>query len=215
MFTMNSKVFQDDFLTNESDKNILKAQYVIVSSRIRKQDSSYNNIISAYNFLFPNGQVLGKLTDEDVREEYFNQLESVKPTLSTLILGSIDEKFNIIFICTKCEDKLHYLQYLSEYIYMEFGYPVYEYKSYASGRSALREYDIKKVKKKCNKILAKAKKRQYQKDLKTDAGRSRIKSEFKSRTKKEMQKELEARNLYIDGMSKKEMLEMFELFVLK
>jgi hypothetical protein len=30
-----------------------------------------------------------------------------------------------------------------------------------------------------------------------------------------MQKELEARNLYIDGMSKKEMLEMFELFVLK
>lgn len=210
---MNSKVFQDYFLKNESYKTILNAQYVLISSRIRKSDTKYKNIISAYNYLYPSTSVIVKMTDEDFRAEYFNQLDSNKALLSTLILGSINEGFNIIFLCTKNEDKLHFLKYLSEYIYMEFDYPVYEYKSYSNGKMHLIDYNPKSIVKRCNKILKKAKKLQYEKNLTTELGRKQIKSEFSSLSKKDMKKELESRNLYTDGMSKKEMIEMFELFM--
>ena len=47
MFHMTSKVFQDIFLTNEKDQDILDAQYVLVSSRIRRRNANVENIISA------------------------------------------------------------------------------------------------------------------------------------------------------------------------
>lgn len=213
MFWMTSKVFQDIFLVNETDKNILDAQYVLVSTRIRKGDYKFKNIISAANILFPDSQVLSRMTDEDVRSAYFDQLEENKVFLATLIKGAIEEKYNIIFMSTKNENKLHYLKYLSEYIFMEFDYPVYEYKSYSNGRSSLIKYNKDKIIKKCNKLIKSSKEIQYQKDIKTNKGRERIKNEFSQLSKKEMKKNLKERDLYTPGMSKKEMLEVFELFL--
>lgn len=213
MFWMTSKVFQNVFLDNETDNNILKAQYVIVSTRIRKSDASFKNILSVYNILYPDTQVLIRVTDEDVRNAYFEQLEEHKTFLASLIKGAIEENYNIIFMCTKSENKLHYLQYLSEFIFMEFGYPVYEYKSYATGAISLIKYNKNKVLKKCNKLIRKSKEVQYQKDIKTEKGRERIKNDFSKLSKKEMIKNLKERDLYVDGMSKKEMLETFELFL--
>lgn len=213
MFVMNSKVFQNHFLINEKDKDILKSQYVLISTRIRKTDEKFGNVITAQNFLFPTGDVMMKLTDEDVREAYFYQLEENKVFLATLVKGSIEKGFNIIFMCTKNEDKLHFLKYLSEYIFMEFGYPVYEYKSYVLGYSSERDYDKSKVIKKCNKILKVAKDQKYHENLKSDYGRAIIKNDFRQLTKKEMKKQLESRNLYTKGMTRKEMIEVFELFL--
>lgn len=215
MFVMNSKTFQNDFLTNEPDKDILKAQYVLVSTRIRKCDNDYDNIISARNYLYPDGDVMYRITDDDIRDAYFNQLDNNKPLLATLVLGCIDEGFNVIFMCSKSEDKLHYLRYLAQYIYYTFDYPVYEYGDYSHNRIKLLNYNEKKVKKKCKKILEKAKKREREKNMRTEKGRNQIKNEFKELSKKEMIKELDKRDLYIDGMSKSEMVEMYELFVLK
>ena len=44
MFYTDSKTFQNEFLTSESDNDILKTQYVIISQRIRKHDGSFKNI---------------------------------------------------------------------------------------------------------------------------------------------------------------------------
>lgn len=212
MFWMDSKVFQNVFLVNERDQDILKAQYVLVSTRIRKRDHK-DNIISANSILFPNAHVCSALTDDDFHDRYMTQCNSSKPFIATLIKGSIEEGYNIIFLCTKKENKMKYLQYLSDFIFLEFGYPVYEYKLYSSGASQLRSYKKDKILKKCNKILKEAKDTNYQKEILTEDGRKRIIKDFKSMKKSELRKNLEKRNLYQEGMSKKDMIEMMETFM--
>lgn len=213
MFWMNSKTFQDDFLSNERDKDILDAQYVLVSTRIRKGDGKYKNIIAASTTLYPNNSALMKLTEDDIRSEYFEQLDENRGLLATLILGSIEKKYNIIFLCTKNESKLKYLKYLSEYVFMEFDYPIYEYKKYSYNKIGIIEVDKNKIIQKCNKVLKQIKKERSIELESTKTGRMKLISEFKSLSKKDMKKELLKRDLYIDDMSKKEMVEMFELFI--
>lgn len=213
MFWMNSKTFQDDFLSNERDKDILNAQYVLVSTRIRKGDGKYKNIIAASTTLYPNNSALMKLTEDDIRTEYFDQLDENRGLLATLILGSIEKKYNIIFLCTKNESKLKYLKYLSEYVFMEFDYPIYDYKKYSYNKIGIIEIDKDEVIQKCKKILKQIKKERNEELESTKMGRMKLANEFKSLSKKEMKKELMKRDLYIDNMSKKEMVEMFELFI--
>ena len=213
MFWMNSKTFQDDFLSNERDKDILNAQYVLVSTRIRKGDGKYKNIIAASTTLYPNNSALMKLTEDDIRTEYFEQLDENRGLLATLILGSIEKKYNIIFLCTKNESKLKYLKYLSEYVFMEFDYPIYDYKKYSYKKIGIIEIDKDEIIQKCKKILKQIKKERNEELESTKMGRMKLANEFKSLSKKEMKKELMKRDLYIDNMSKKEMVEMFELFI--
>lgn len=213
MFWMNSKTFQDDFLSNERDKDILNAQYVLVSTRIRKGDGKYKNIIAASTTLYPNNSALMKLTEDDIRTEYFEQLDENRGLLATLILGSIEKKYNIIFLCTKNESKLKYLKYLSEYVFMEFDYPIYDYKKYSYNKIGIIEIDKDEIIQKCKKILKQIKKERNEELESTKMGRMKLVNEFKSLSKKEMKKELMKRDLYIDNMSKKEMVEMFELFI--
>lgn len=213
MFWMNSKTFQDDFLSNERDKDILDAQYVLVSTRIRKGDGKYKNIIAASTTLYPNNSALMKLTEDDIRTEYFEQLDENRGLLATLILGSIEKKYNIIFLCTKNESKLKYLKYLSEYVFMEFDYPIYDYKKYSYNKIGIIEIDKAEIIQKCKKILKQIKKERNEELESTKMGRMKLVNEFKSLSKKEMKKELMKRDLYIDNMSKKEMVEMFELFI--
>ena len=212
LFWMTSKVFRDVFLMNEDDRDILKAQYITVSTRIfRKQHAE--NIINGKNMLYPDPNVCMALDDEEFRDRYMNQLANVRPFLSTLIKGSIEEGYNIIFICTKAENKLHYLKYLAEFIYMDFNYPCYEYSNYASGASKLIKYDKKKVLKICNKNLNKAKEKHREKQMTTDEGRKEIMKDYKKMKKKELEKILKGRNLYSEDMDKSDMLEMIEIFM--
>ena len=209
---MTSKDLQKVFLKNERDEDILNMQYVICSLRIRKR-KEYDNIISAQSILFPNPDVCSALTDEDMRERYFHQLMTAKAFIATLIKASIEEKYNIVFLCTKNEGKMKFLRYLSEFVYLEFGYPIYEYKRYAEGSIALIKYKKDKVLKKCNKILDETKKKQYINDLQTESGRKRIMKNYKKMKKSELKKNLKKRNLYAKGMSKEEMLDMLEAFL--
>lgn len=212
MFWMDSKVFQNVFLDNEKDQDILKAQYVLISTRIRKRESQ-ENIITANAILFPDPMVCTALTDVDFRDRYLTQCEKNKAFIATLIKGSIDEGYNIIFICTPKENKMKYLRYLSDYVYLEFGYPIYEYKLYSSGALPLRSYKKDKILKKCDKILNKAKSDNYQREILTEDGRKRIVKDFKTMKKSDLKKNLKKRNLYQDGMSKKDMIEMMEVFM--
>lgn len=214
MFYMTSKVFQDVFLTNETDKDILEAQYVLSTSKIRKRSmKKWPNIISAYNILFPDVHVCMANTDEDVRSRYFEQLSENEGFLATLIKGSIKDELNIIFLTTHQERKLKYMKFLSEYVYIEFGYPVYEYSKYASGASPLLKYDKKKVMKKCDFILKKAKEENLLNMVNSETGRMNIMDEYKMMPKKKLIKILKKRDLYIDGMDKDDMLETLETFL--
>ena len=75
------------------------------------------------------------------------------------------------------------------------------------------EIDKDEIIQKCKKILKQIKKERNEELESTKMGRMKLANEFKSLSKKEMKKELMKRDLYIDNMSKKEMVEMFELFI--
>ena len=214
IFWMNSKVFQNDFLTNEDDDDILDAQYVIISARIRiNRDEDVKNVISAKAILFPDSYVCAGVTDDEFRSRYFEQCDKNRVFISTLLKGSIEEGYNIILLCTHKERKLKYLKYLSEYIYMEFGYPVYEYKEYSSGKYELIPYEKEKILKKCNKILEKSKREQKERLLQSENGRKALMKDYKKMSKKELKKILKKRGLYTDEMSKSDMVETLSLFM--
>ena len=152
LYYMDSKVFFKVFLNNESDKDILDCQYVLISYRIRAGNSRKNVI--AYNGLFPGTDVLCySENEEEFREMYYKQIKILKSSLAILIKGSIEEKYNIIFMCSHKESKMGYLDVLADYIYEKFGYPVYNYLDYVNCKCELVDFDKKKVLKKCNKYI--------------------------------------------------------------
>jgi len=155
LYYMNSKTFNKVFLNHESDKDILNCQYVLISYRIRSGNNRSN--VVTYNSLYPQSNIM--LADNEIifRELYYDQLRSLKSIISVLIKGSIDKKYNIIFMCSKNEDKVGYLKILADFIYEEFGYPVYNYSDYIECRCELIDYDKDKVLRKCKKYLKKDK----------------------------------------------------------
>lgn len=212
MVWMTSKDFQNSFLTNERDKDILNSQYVICSLRIRKR-KELDNIISAQSILFPGPDVCCALDDEDLRDRYMNQLRSAKAFLAALIKGSIEEGYNIVLMCSKNENKMKFLKYLSEFAYIEFGYPIYNYKKFADGITPIIKYKKKEVLKICNKILSDVKEKEYQKNLRTEAGRKKIIKDYKKMKKSDLKKKLKKMDLYVKGMTKDDMLDMLDAFM--
>ena len=104
-------------------------------------------------------------------------------------------------------------KYLSEYIFMEFGYPVYEYKEYSSGKYELISYNKDKVLKKCNKALKEAKEKRKERLLESENGRKALAKDYKSMSKKKLKKILKDRNLYTENMSKSEMIDTLKIFM--
>lgn len=208
---MHSKTFRDKFLITEEDDDILKSQYIIVSARIYKKRER-KNIISAKNIVYPDAEVCMAIEEERFRDLYLKQLSCNKEFFAALIKMSIEDRTNIIFLCTKNESKMNYLKYLAEFIMLEFDYPCYEYGKYSDGITELQKYNKKKVLQKCNNLLDEAKEKMHQKMKNTKEGRKSIKKEYEKMTKKELKKILTELNLYSKGMSKFEMLDTLEAF---
>ena len=146
-------------------------------------------------------------------DRYYSQCGKSVAFLATLIKGSIEEGFNIIFISTKKELKVfNYLSLLSTFIWLEFKYPVYNYSTYINGEE-LKDWDPQAVLKKCNKVLKKAKNKRYQDNLQSDQGKKEIMKEMKELKKKELKKILEKKGLYKEGMDKEDMLDLIEVFL--
>ena len=207
---MNGKTFQKTFL-NENPSAILKTQFILVSSRIRK-NGKHENVISC-NQLLPDKRILADYRNElDPNyfiKEYRKQLERNKLLLAILIKAVLEENFTIVFLCSELEWKLKYMRELAEYVEETFQYPLYDYKKYKEGKQAIIPFDSDHVLKTCDKIIETERKEQRRKDMKTPAGRQNI---VNNMSKDEMIDELKRMHLYAKGMTKKEMREMLELF---
>lgn len=213
LYYMHSKTFFKEFLNNESYKDIIKAQYVCVSTHIRRRDTNMDNIICLNQIIYPGSRVLDKGSFEDMRDSYHEQLsEEAMPFIAELIRGSIEDNLNIVFLCTKPEWKLKYLKWLAEFIMMEFEYPIYNYHKYIQGCS-LFEYDKESVLKRVKSISEESKKKLFEVQRKNAKGRKMILEGYKSMSKKELKKICIKEELYYDGMSKEEMLDMLEAFL--
>ena len=211
MFYLTSKEFEKYFLTGESDDDILRSQYVIVSTRIKKSNSNYDNILNANAMLFPDSLVCSAYTNKEFKTRYVKQLDGCKYFLATLIKASIEEKYNIVFMCTHKENKMGYLRLLANYIKITFEYPVYDYVSYIAG-CKLDKYSKKKVIKKCDSLLSEARHKQNMNSY-MSGNTDKILKIYKEKSKKEIKKELESKCLYKKGMSKSEMIDTIEAFI--
>lgn len=208
LYYMTSTTFFKLFLRNEKDQDILNSQYVLDSLKIRS-GGTFKNVISATNTLFPSPEVLMfDIKDSSFKEYYYEQLEDNKAFLATIILGSLKEKFNIIFLCSKKEGKLKYHELISDYIYNNFGYPMYDYKDYVLNKYELLDYDPKEVEKRCKKCLKETEKSSYLNKIRDD-----YEEEIKDLKKKPkvMKKILKDHGYYWKGMSKDDMIEMLEM----
>ena len=153
---MDSKQFED-FLNNEKYDDILKSEYVIVSNRIYVKNRDLNNIINAQNILFPYTTVLNHPDDDTIRERYFSQLDNQVVFLACLIQRVLVINCNIIFICTKKEAKIKFMNDLVAYIYLKFGYRVYNYEEivYCEDIKFHTEREKRKILKTTEKIIEK------------------------------------------------------------
>lgn len=208
---MNSKTFQDMFIVEEKKKRILEAQYVLVSTRIRKHSHEYQNILVAVQTLYPNSDTMNKLYYNEQKRTYFKQLDDNIELLSIIVKTSIKENFDIVFICSKNEWKLKYMKWLAEYIMEKFGCPVYNYKKLKEGNEKLVEFNEKKVLKKAEKAISENFEDKIEKLSKTKNGRKKIMEKYKSLDKKQLKKIAKKEGLYKDGMSKRDILDVLEV----
>ena len=213
IYYMNSNTFFDVFLEKEDDHDILQAQYVCVSSHIRKRDTDVTNVVCLSSMLYPGPTVFNKGSFEEMKSEYFAQLEEEAiPFLAHLIYGSIKDNYNIILMCNKKEWKLKYLKWLSEFIFYYFDYPIYDYKRFINGCGII-EYDREKILKKTKKIIKETKNENTKKLEQSKLVRRKLMNQYKSMSKKELKKILIKKELYTEGMSKFEMIDMLEAFL--
>ena len=207
LYYMSSTTFFKLFLRNESDQDILKTQYVLGSLKIRS-GGKFKNVITAPNILFPNPDVLVEnVKGSGFENAYYSQLESNIAFLATIVLGSLKENFNVVFICSKKESRIKYFELLANFIYTKFKYPLYNYKDYVLNKYELIKYDPKKVLKLCKKYLKKAEKDSYVEKI--TGGDIDVK-DFKKKPKV-MKRILKDNGYYWKGMKKEDMLEMIEL----
>ena len=201
---MSSATFFKTFLRNESDQDILKTQYVLASTKIRSS-GEFKSIIQAANMLFPAPDVLLYSEVDKFKEAYLEQLETQLPFFASVVLGSLKENFNVVFLCSKNEFKLKYCEYISDFIYTYFKYPMYDYKEYAENKYELMTYDPKKVEEKCKKYLKKA-------ELEYNTNKIKENDTKDIRHKPKLMKRLLKENgIYWKGMTKDDMKEMIEM----
>lgn len=210
IYYMNGKTFQTTFL-NENPSAILKTQFILVSSRIRK-NGKHQNVIGGAMFI-PSGRILADYRNEldpnFFEQNYRDQLESQRLALAVIIKGVVEENYTVVFLCSYKEWRMKYLKILAKYINDTFHYPVYDYKKYKEGKITTVNYDRDDVISLCNHIIEEERREQRKRDMKTKSGRQNI---VDNMSKDEMIDELKSMSLYAKGMSKREMREMLELF---
>ena len=212
LFTINSKVFGEDLVQNERDITVLQCQYCIVSTRIRLRERNLDNVANLQNILFPNMEVLTS-NDDDFDMTYHKQLEMNKSFIARLILISEKNNMNIVFICTKSEEKLGILVAIRGFIRKEFGIPVYDYQYYTSC-DKLETYDKQRVIKKCKKIIEEHENEHRSTLLKTSHGREQLVDELETMSKKELRKECKRYDIPINNdMSRKEMIDLLSALI--
>lgn len=213
IYIMKGSTFKDIYAKTEDPNKIFRTQHRIVSSRIRTLDH-YHDIVKLTNVtLFPSDHILADFGCHDknfFEKEYRKQLKCLKADLARFVYSSMINKTTFIFICSDKEWKLGYLQIMKDFIEEYFHYPVYDYKKYKTGKEAYRQFNQEYVEKVCKKELSKKREEEFAEGMKTEKGRKKI---LKSLSTAEMRTVLRNSDLYIKGMSKKEMKYVLKTYV--
>lgn len=211
---MGSKTFLDDFI-NQDPKTILRTQYIIVSSKIRKTGKYEKQVIIANNILYPNESLIMDYNNykdnEEYYYEYYKQLDECKPFLSHIILSDIRSNCDTVFLCAESELKFNYLKIISDYVSEEFRYKIYNYKKIKNRKiKTIPPEDYLYAKEYCKKIVKASDEKRRRELSKTPKGRYKLITEF---TNKKLKEKLEVFGEYEKGMSRKKMIKKLNQIV--
>lgn len=206
---MNGKTFLKKMIKNEKPDSVLRARYVVISTRIRVANRNRKKAILAKS-LFPEARILadlGPICGEDTSErQYRNQLKEQKGYLAVLIKSAILKNQTFVFMCSETEWKVlgdkPFLKILAEFIYDEFGYPIYDYNKYKNGKDVKIPYNKNEVLKKCKKVIKHDRINYLNRCMKTKEGRRKM---LKDMSTSEMRQLLDNFDIYSKDMTKKEM----------
>lgn len=215
IFFMHGKTFLKEYIQEDPEK-VLRTQFILVSSHIRKSNKYESQVIKA-SFLYPSTEIILEYDDEEYKtnqqyiSDYFGEIQEHKSFFATLIKYALEENYTIVFLCGYDERKYNFLKMIQMYVDEEFNYHIYDYKKFKNGKEPVVKYDdINSILMHCNKILKNAKKERRQKLLSNKNTREKFIDEM---SKKKMVDELKDRDLYYDGMSKSEMKDMLDTFL--
>ena len=211
MYIMNGQTFLKKYV-NEDPEIVMKTQFVIVSSSIRKGGRYEQQVINGNAALYPSERLIVDTKDyksKAFENEYFEQLEDNLPFLAVLIRAVVLEDYTIVFLCGKKEWKRQYLKLIAKFVKEKFGFPIYDYKKVKDGDQEAEEYDAAKVLKLVDKLLEDAK---IEKEDKALSSADRLKY-LKTLSKKELRKKLKKLDIDSSDMSRSEMIETLDLYL--
>lgn len=213
IYFMDGKTFLTDYI-DEDPRKVLRTQFVIVSSTIRKTGKWEAQVINANAQLFPSPELILDYDDYKHNEEYWlqykEQLKESLPLFATLIKYAIEDDALIVLLCAKKEKCYKFFDVMKVFLEEEFGYRIIDYKKLKSGKEKIKKIDETEVLEKCYSILKKAKKRKKERQLSSDRLREQY---FKEMDKKTLKKKLKKRGLYEEGMSSSDMRELLDLLI--
>lgn len=219
IFIMTSKTFMKKFLSNESYKDILFTQYVLVSTKIRNNGRTmmYDNIVQ-YSVLYPPAGLM-TLTRDQLSIRYKKYLKDTERMhyLANIVQTSM-EHMNIIIMTSPIEEgELHILESVKETIEEEFKYPVYWYEDFYEGRVKVEPTDKARdevTAKLCNKYVSNAVIDDFYNAMQDPSTRNSYRSKIKHGEvpKEAMKIILEKEDLYEKGMSGRDMRETLLTF---
>ena len=161
MYFLDGKTFLKEYI-KEDPKIVMRTQFVLVSSTIRKGGRYEKQVINANNLLFPSQDIIMEYKDYKINKHYHDayieQLEENAAFLAHLIKSTIEDNLTIVFLCGEKEKKYYYLKLIRDFVAKEFGYQIIDYKKLKKGKEKIYDFDKPKVLKRCTNTIEDAKK---------------------------------------------------------
>ena len=217
IYYMNGKTFIKDYCTNEDPSRVLEAQYVLASNTIMKKGSN-DSIWNAANVIMPSQNIVLDYNAKDYKENpayrqaYEEQLDlngiPIAESIVTVALDDLDR--DVIILCGYHEWGYRHLHYFSKWLKKLTGMPSYNYKKKEKVEKLSKD-EVKKIREKCEKIVHDHQSKELEDIMKNKNTRGKF---LKSFSKKDLKKILKKAGIKsTDGLSKDEMIEIYEAFI--
>lgn len=146
---LNGRDFLETFIEKEIHDNF---QYLLVSTDIETV-GEYKNVMKMPQ-LIPNAMIMEYFMSKEKKMykfEYNNFLrrEEIRAIITTIMSAAVNNKFDIILLCSEEEDEYGYVKMIRKFIETEYNFPTYSYKKFCKARdtkSFIEVEDIEKVK---------------------------------------------------------------------
>lgn len=215
IYHMSTKTFVQDFITRIDTEDVLRYQYVVISSGV-KADKSLENVVKM-SMLMPADRICsdymnGSLDEEAFFTEYYSQLigDSVSLAMCGFIVEESIKRGDVIIIYGPNENgQIPYMKVIEDLFMNEFGHPIYDFLDVICGKIVTQNVNEKKCLKRAKKIIDKSKTDSFNNSMNLVARHEYI----SGLGKKELRKLLRKNDIPYDDLSKSDMMDiLFTVF---